>query len=60
MSTDTTNTDEMKGRAKEAVGSLTGDEDLENEGKLDQVVGDVKETVDRVAAKVKNALGRNK
>lgn len=56
---DDVNTDEIKGRAKEAAGSLTGDEDLKNEGKLDQVVGDVKEAVDGVADKVKNALGKD-
>lgn len=28
--------DELKGRAKEAAGDLTGDEDLKREGKIDQ------------------------
>ena len=33
------NTDEAKGRIKEATGNLTGDKDLQNEGKLDQGEG---------------------
>ena len=37
--------DEVKGRAKQATGVLTGDKDLEREGKLDRVAGAVKETV---------------
>ena len=60
MGNDNLNSDEIKGRAKEAVGSLTDDDDLKNEGKMDQVVGDVKDAVDSVADKVKNALGRDK
>lgn len=59
MGNDNLNSDEIKGRAKEAVGSITDDEDLKNEGKMDQVVGDVKEAVDKVADRVKNALGRD-
>lgn len=35
--------DDIKGRAKEAVGDLTDDEDLEREGKKDRAVGTVKE-----------------
>ena len=30
------NTDEAKGRVKEAAGSLTGDDSLKNEGKVDR------------------------
>ena len=37
--------DEVKGRAKQAAGVLTGDKDLEREGKVDRVAGAVKETV---------------
>ena len=37
--------DEVKGRAKQATGVLTGDKDLEREGKMDRVAGAVKETV---------------
>lgn len=40
------NKDEVKGRAKQAAGIVTGDKDLEREGKADRVVGVVKEKVD--------------
>ncbi len=40
------NKDEVKGRAKQATGVLTGDKDLEREGKADRVAGAVKEKVD--------------
>ncbi len=45
-------TDEAKGRVKEAAGSLTGDSDLKNEGKVDQAKSSVKDRVDKVADKV--------
>lgn len=35
--------DEMKGRAKEAVGDLTDDEDLKREGKADKAAGKIKD-----------------
>ena len=38
--------DDMKGRAKEALGDLTDDDDLKREGKTDQATGKVKEKVD--------------
>jgi uncharacterized protein YjbJ (UPF0337 family) len=41
-------TDELKGKAKEGVGNLTGDESLANEGKADQAKGKVKEAADKV------------
>jgi uncharacterized protein YjbJ (UPF0337 family) len=52
-------TDEGKGRLKEAAGSLTGDDDLKNEGKADQAKASVKDKVDRAAEKVKGALDRD-
>jgi uncharacterized protein YjbJ (UPF0337 family) len=48
--------DEVKGRAKEAVGDLTDDQDLKNEGKVDKAVGKVKDKVEEVADKVKDKL----
>ena len=45
--------DKAKGHAKEAVGDLTGDEELEREGKIDKTTGKVKGAVDAVADKVK-------
>jgi uncharacterized protein YjbJ (UPF0337 family) len=35
--------DKAKGRAKEAAGDLTGDDDLKREGKKDQTAGKVKD-----------------
>jgi len=39
-------TDDAKGRAKEAIGALTDDDDLRREGKADQVAGTVKKKVE--------------
>ena len=50
------NIDEVKGRAKEAAGDLTDDQDLKNEGRVDRTVSDVKEKVDDFADKVKDKL----
>ncbi len=53
------NFDDMKGRAKEAAGNLTDDEDLEREGKIDQATGSVKEKVGDVSDKVKDIVNRD-
>lgn len=52
--------DEVKGRTKEAAGSLTDDEDLKREGKADQAKSSVKDAVDSVADKVKGVLDRDR
>jgi uncharacterized protein YjbJ (UPF0337 family) len=44
--------DELKGRVKEAAGALTGDKKLKQEGKADQVVGKIKQKVEKVIDKV--------
>ena len=44
--------DDVKGRAKEAVGDVTDNDKLKNEGKVDQGKGKVKDAVDNVADKV--------
>jgi uncharacterized protein YjbJ (UPF0337 family) len=49
--------DELKGRVKEAAGALTGDKKLKREGKADQAVGKIKQKVEKVIDKVKDALG---
>jgi uncharacterized protein YjbJ (UPF0337 family) len=54
------NTDDAKGRVKEATGKLTGDKDLQNEGKLDQAEGKLKEGVDKIAEKARGLLHRDK
>ncbi|MCO8126874.1 CsbD family protein [Acidimicrobiia bacterium EGI L10123] len=53
------NPDEAKGRFKEAAGNLTGDEDLENEGKIDKAVGGVKDAADKAADKVKDVFRKD-
>ena len=59
MSDDIRNKDDAKGRVKEAVGDLTGDRDLQREGKVDQAGGKAKEGVEKVTDKVKDALKRD-
>ncbi len=49
-------TDELKGRVKEAVGALTGNDKLREEGKTDQAVGKAEQAVRKVADKVKEAV----
>jgi uncharacterized protein YjbJ (UPF0337 family) len=49
-------TDEAKGRVKEAAGDLTGDKDLEREGKMDQAGAKVKEKTGKAVDKTKEAL----
>ena len=49
-------TEDLSGKAKEAAGSATGDEDLKAEGKGDQVSSAVKDG----AEKVKDAAGNIK
>jgi uncharacterized protein YjbJ (UPF0337 family) len=43
--------DKIKGRVKEAVGALTDDQRLKDEGRLDQTTGKIKKTVERVIDK---------
>jgi len=50
------NVDEGKGRLKEAAGSLTDDDKLKREGKSDRAKSSLKDKVDKVADKAKNAL----
>ena len=46
------NIDEAKGRAKEAAGALTDNDDLKREGKVDKAAGKVKDAVDNVKDKL--------
>ena len=50
--------DDLKGRAKEAVGDLTDDKDLKREGKIDQGTAKVKDKVGDVADSIKDAFDR--
>ena len=53
------NTDEAKGRVKEAAGDLSGDKDLQREGRVDQASGKAKGAIDDAADKAKDALNRD-
>jgi uncharacterized protein YjbJ (UPF0337 family) len=53
------NTDDAKGRIKEAAGDITGDDQLKKEGKVDQASGKAKSGVDKVTDKVKEMLHRD-
>lgn len=48
--------EDLKGRAKEAGGDLTGDDDLKREGKADQASAKVKGTVSDAVDKVKDTF----
>ncbi len=50
--------DDLKGRAKEGVGGLTGDQSLKNEGKVDRATGTVKDKADDAADKAKDLIGK--
>ena len=54
------NADDAKGRVKEAAGDLTGDKDLQREGKVDQASGKVKDAVGDVSDKVKDTVSRDR
>ena len=43
---------DLKGRIKDAAGSLTGDTGLEAEGKMDQLKGKVQDTVGKIERKI--------
>jgi uncharacterized protein YjbJ (UPF0337 family) len=51
--------DKTQGRVKETAGDLTGDRDLEDQGKVDQAAGSVKKTVGDAVDKVKDTLRRD-
>ena len=50
------NTDDLKGRAKEAIGDLTDNRDLKREGKADRATGKAKEFVDDVKDKAEDVI----
>lgn len=50
--------EELQGRAKEAAGSATGDEDLKNEGKADQASSSLKQGVEKVKDKANEVVGK--
>jgi uncharacterized protein YjbJ (UPF0337 family) len=50
------NTDDLKGRAKEAAGDLTDNDHLKNEGRADRATGKAKEVIDKVEEKAKEVV----
>ena len=50
--------EDMGGRLKEATGTLTGDDELKNEGKVDQASASVKDKVGDAADSVKGIVGK--
>ncbi len=49
-------TEQVKGQAKEAVGSLVGNKDLESEGKADRQSGEAKEKLGHARDKVEESV----
>ena len=54
------NFDQAKGRVKQAAGDLTDDEDLQREGKGDELLGKAKEALDDLREKADEAMDRVK
>jgi uncharacterized protein YjbJ (UPF0337 family) len=52
--------DDMKGRAKEAVGDLTDDDSLKAEGKADRASGKAKKVVDKTKDKAEDVIDKVK
>jgi len=48
------NSDETKGRIKQAVGDLTDDPKTKHDGKLDEMAGKLKDAVDKVKDKLQH------
>lgn len=48
--------DEAKGRAKEAAGSITGDDRLKREGKMDRAAATVRDKVGNAVDAVKDKI----
>lgn len=58
--------EQAKGRTKQAVGDLTGNDDLKREGALDKAagkakekIGDAKDTIDDAVDSVKDKVSRD-
>jgi uncharacterized protein YjbJ (UPF0337 family) len=52
--------DQAKGQAKEAMGVLVGNEDLESEGKSDRRAGEAKAKVESVKDEVGDVIDKTK
>lgn len=51
-------TDQAKGRVKQAAGDLTDNDDLKREGKADEAAGKVKEGIDDAKDKLNDAVDK--
>lgn len=51
--------DDAKGRTKEALGDLTDNQELKNEGKVDRASGKLKDAVGGIADKAKGLLRKD-
>ncbi|HEX5983147.1 MAG TPA: CsbD family protein [Solirubrobacterales bacterium] len=60
MSDEIRNKDDAKGRLKEAAGDISGDDELQREGKVDKATGAAKDGLDKASDKVKDALGKDR
>jgi uncharacterized protein YjbJ (UPF0337 family) len=49
-------TDKISGRAKQAAGDLKGDDELKNEGKIEEGSADAKEKVSQVAGDIRDKV----
>jgi uncharacterized protein YjbJ (UPF0337 family) len=52
--------DQAKGHVKEAVGAVTGDEELQAEGKRDQLAGKAKDKTSEAEEKVEHGIDKAK
>jgi uncharacterized protein YjbJ (UPF0337 family) len=50
------NSDQAKGRVKQAAGDLTDDDDLKREGKADETAGKAKNKIDAAKDKASDAV----
>jgi uncharacterized protein YjbJ (UPF0337 family) len=50
--------DQVKGHVKEAAGVLTGDKDLESQGKSDRRMGEAEEKIDQAKDKVEQGADK--
>ena len=51
--------DDLKGRAKEAAGDITDNQDLKNEGKVDRAAGGIMDMVGDAVDAVKDKLHKD-
>jgi uncharacterized protein YjbJ (UPF0337 family) len=52
--------DQVKGHVKEAAGVLSGDKDLESEGKTDRRTGEAEERIEHAKEKVEEVIDKTK